>query len=116
MNLFAIRRWAAGRRRNVGYLLSPFLSNGKDIYGRVCSKTKDFERERGDYPSLNRPSSYERGDVQESKFVVIRGLQGNEVLAENHGVTPARKWTPGQLAGALHHTRRTGPLAYILLI
>jgi hypothetical protein len=100
----------------VGYLLSSFFSNGKDICGRVCSETKCFERERGDSPSLDRLLSCERGDVQESKFVVLRGLRGNEVLAESRGVTPARKWARGQLAGALHHTRRTGPLAYILLV
>jgi hypothetical protein len=99
----------------VGHLPSSLFSNSKDIRGRVCSETKCFERERGDTPSFDRLLSCERGDAQESKFVILPGSRSNEVLAKSRGVTPARKRARGQLADALHHTRRTGPLAYILL-
>ena len=95
MKLFVIKRWTIRRRGNMGYLPPPLLGNSKDVFGHVCSKTKGFERKRGDTPSFDRLSSFERGDAQESKSVILRGMRGENVLAENHGGSPARKRVRG---------------------
>jgi hypothetical protein len=54
MDLFAIRYLAARRIGSMRYSPLSQLGNSKDVFGHVCSETKDFERERRDTPLFTR--------------------------------------------------------------
>ena len=112
MNLWAINRsvLAAGRKN------SPFLlfSYSEDIVGRVRSKSLGVEREWRNLPPLDRLSTRDRRDTEETKAIIPPAGGSDKVPVENRDQTPFRDYFLGQLVNRLRHPPRTGPLVFVL--